>query len=177
MVTVHADKQADLALANNTYIKEAPDAELGVCMGVHIATGSPKFLLANGSIVPRHSGKLLHRDVIPFGWEPKPRTYSLPLVVATTIPPNATVQGSNIIDNMHFPHDLVPDVPTMYPPNTSTPTLPTIQIAVEPYAPSPVPSTFDNVDHYISVPTNPPDIPVAASDPPFLAAPQWSTHM
>ena len=72
MVTEFEDKRTTEALANGTTAAGLAKAELGVYMGMDRISGLPRFLLANGLIVPRKVYSTLVSHYVPFGWTPKP---------------------------------------------------------------------------------------------------------
>lgn len=103
MVRTPLGKRVEGAKLSNQEVKLEPKAEVGVSLGTCPYTGATQFVLANGSIVPRHydSSRVFPRSFIPFNWNKKiyvpntdppipPELPSAPLQVQR--PTNTTVQ-------------------------------------------------------------------------------------
>ena len=71
MVTQFEEKRGDIAEIHGVSPRGVAKSEVGVYMGMDRLSDLPRFLLANGAILPRKVYTALGRHVVPFNWLPK----------------------------------------------------------------------------------------------------------
>ena len=165
MVTEFEDKRTTEALANGTTAAGLAKAELGVYMGMDRISGLPRFLLANGLIVPRKFYSTLVSHYVPFGWTPKPViNVPFPPVALRTLTPdaasvNAVIQVPDASAGAAAVTVLFRDRPEL-PPSS-----PAMRVSVSPPVPAPAPQPTETSSTVVS-----PSLPAPLETAPNLLA-------
>ena len=93
MVTQFEEKRTGIAAINGISPQNVAKSEVGVYMGMDRLSDLPRFLLANGTILPRKVYTALGRHVVPFNWLAKP-VLRIPLPSSLDIPVDGVISSA-----------------------------------------------------------------------------------